>query len=315
MTETVYGTLSLPPHIEDLVIFALREYGEWAFTEHNLFAQLIREGSRVWDAGAFIGTFGLGAVQSAQRKIRVAHSLLSIEPSLALRPYIQNNLFNNCPCSWDIASVAVALQEGSLFSDEQDETNHGAQSYSQMATHQSSVKVPALPLWKLRIKYGDYDCIKLDLEGMEADALRSDFEYLEAVQPNIWIECNEDLKSIEILDLLVAAGYDPMYIAFPAFRTDNYSSNPNILYPLAYEAALVAGKPDHLQRLIQALDAPHIISAPVKTAWDLRQILWRTPRWGETAWAQYSYAELIALMGRFTLDQSLDTFLLPEDLS
>ena len=58
--DTRYGVLSAPDGDGDIILEFLSRYGEWAWMEVSFIASLLKPGARVLDAGAFLGTFGLG---------------------------------------------------------------------------------------------------------------------------------------------------------------------------------------------------------------------------------------------------------------
>lgn len=310
--STRYGQIVTPDWDDDLIVTSLRKHGEWAFIEQSLLAATLREGDRVWDGGAFLGTFGLGVVQLATEQGRAPASLLAIEPGADINDCLNANLSRNCPCPATVAACAISLHEGLLQLDEADDANHGARSYQSVdpeeETGGSGYTVPSLPLWELRNRHGNYDCLKLDVEGMEFDALRSDFEYLQQEKPVIWAECNESRESLRILEAMMALGYDPLYVAFPAFRADNFNKSPDLIYPMAYEAALLACNAERRAGL-EAIAGPEVILQPVKSGWDLRQALWSTPRWAQKDWVDMSRPQLIALLGRMSRGEELGEFL------
>lgn len=295
---SIYGEIDTPEWTEDLICRSLREYGEWAYVEHSLFAMLIAEGDRVWDGGAFLGTFGLGAAQTSAAAGRPPSFLLAIEPSSDLAGHLAGNLTRNAPCRAAVETCAVGAKEGRLRAKSQANGNHGATAFVQETSSGEGAPVACQPLSQLRRQHGDYDCLKLDIEGMELDALRGDFQYIKTHRPVMWVECNENAESLEVLGALKALDYDLLYVAFPAMRKDNFRGNPNMIYPMAYEAALVAAPPERLALLNLDAWQGTVIVRPVRTHGDLRQAMWATPRWSMPEWVEMSNPELIALLGR-----------------
>lgn len=333
--KTQYGIIQTPDWSDDLIATSLEKHGEWAFIESLVFSTLIRKGDKVWDGGAFLGTFGLGATQIAAQAGRRAAFLLAIEPGTELNASLQCNLQRNSPCLWDLAARAISLHETTMQAVFEAEANHGARAYHVVPdtadaapdpdasgadpakASADGTQVQGWPLWHLRQQYGDYDCLKLDLEGMEFEALKSDFDYIHDKKPVIWVECNESPHSLKVLEAMCALGYDPIYVASLAFRPDNFNRNPYQIYPMAYEAALVGVPRDRLAGFDPAAAAPDhdIILRHVRNSWDLRNALWVTPRWAMAEWINMSRSELIALMGRILRDESLETFLFSDDVS
>jgi FkbM family methyltransferase len=310
--NTIYGKIAAPDWPDDIILRSLAVLGEWSYSEQQILARIAQEGDVLWDGGAFLGTFGIGVAQMAAAAGHPLSRLAAIEPNAELRPFLAANLERNAPCERVVVPYALGAAPGRLLPVETEAFNHGALAYhpANAETAEAGAEgVDCQPLWHLRALHGEYDILKLDVEGMELEALKGDFDHIRDRQPVIWAECNEALSSLRLLEGLVAAGYAPRYIAFPAFRQANFLRQTKLPYPMAYEAALLAAPPDRLARLDVAGLGEEIIVRPVTSAWDLRQALWATPRWADPAWANASRAELVALLGRISRGEDLGRFL------
>jgi FkbM family methyltransferase len=313
--ETIYGRITTPEWPDDIIVRSLSSLGEWSYLEQQILARLVRSGDVLWDGGAFLGTFGIGVSQIAGHAGQPLAKLVAIEPGAALRVCLAENLRRNAACDHLMLSCALGAEAGRLLPDTTADSvagNHGALAYHAAPRAQDErgmESIECLPLWHLRKRHSDYDILKLDVEGMEVEALKGDFDHIRARKPVIWAECNEALSSILLLEAMVAAGYAPMYVAFPAFRQANYRGVVDLPYPMAYEAALLAAPPERLKGLDVSGLGEEIIVKPVTTSWDLRQALWTTPRWSDPTWARASRAELVALMGRMSRGETLIAFL------
>ncbi len=321
--ETIYGDIAAPDWQDDLIVRSLIELGEWSYNEQLLASQLVRKGDVIWDGGAFLGTFGIGITQIAARANRAPASLLAIEPGEELGACLKANLGMLAPCRTQFAPFAVGPECGHLMalSNGDTDSNHGALAYAPV----KSIETPAgnslvgdqvggrivesKALWQLRAEFGDYDFLKLDVEGMERAAIVSDFDYLKARKPVIWAECNEALSSILVLEALLALGYEPVYLAFPAFRPNNFRVNSNLPHPLSYEAVLIGADPDLLAGLDTSVTSEIAICRSVRTSWDLRQALWATPRWSAPEWVSMTKPEMVALIGRLSRGEVIGKFL------
>jgi FkbM family methyltransferase len=313
--ETIYGRITVPDWPDDIILRSLAALGEWSYLEQEIVARVVREGDVLWDGGAFLGTFGIGVSQIAERGGQPLSRLVAIEPGAELRLCLAENLGRNVTCGHIVLSCALGAVSGRLVPDTPADAvagNHGAIAYHAVEGPEDvpgTAGIECQPLWHLREQHGDYDILKLDIEGMEVEALKGDFEHIRARKPVIWAECNEALSSILLLEALVAAGYSPLYIAFPAFRQANFRGLVDLPYPMAYEAALLAAPAERLAGLDVSGLGEEIIVKPVTTSWDLRQALWTTPRWAEPAWTRASRAELVALLGRMSRGETLSKFL------
>jgi FkbM family methyltransferase len=307
--DTIYGRVVTPDWPEDIIVRALAEQGEWSFLEQQILARLVRAGDVIWDGGAFLGTFGIGVTQIATELGNAPSRLVAIEPGAELLPCLTRNLQQNVACEHVVLPFALAATEGRVVPSpsETDLTlNHGALGY-RMAEDGEGLE--CRPLWDLRLRHGDYDVLKLDVEGMEFDALKGDFDYVRDRKPVIWAECNEALSSLRLLEGMIAAGYAPLYLAFPAFRRASFRGTAAQTYVMAHEAVLLAARPERLAMLDVTGLGEEVIVKPVTTSWELRQALWTTPRWAEEAWAKASRVELVALMGRLKRGEDLGSFL------
>ncbi len=320
---SLYGVLDLPPWPEDLIVRTLIAHGEWGAAEVDVLAPVVPDvpgGAVLWDLGAFLGTFSLGLARLAPLS-----RVLAVEANPALAPYLTRNLTRNLPCPAQVLSAGVGGQDGWLVPRARGDhdTNHGAQDYDLIAAGESDSDpdnppdtppgsaIPCHTLAALRAEYGDYDMLKLDLEGLEHSVLESDRAYLTARQPVIWSECNESRDSLKLFKLLTDLGYATTYLAFPAFRRANFNKATDLIYPLAYEAGLLSAPPERLAQLTGQVAGEDILMRPLTSPMDLRRALYDTPRWGQRDWAEMSRPELIARLGRLSKGQPLKDFLLP----
>ncbi|MCU7915032.1 MAG: FkbM family methyltransferase [Candidatus Thiodiazotropha sp. (ex Gloverina cf. vestifex)] len=169
--------------------------------------------------------------------------------------------------------------------------------------------IEILTLQQLRQRYDNYGLLKLDIEGAEYDALRGDSVWIRDNKPTIWAECNESPGAQQLLQFYLWANLTPYYIAFPAFRRNNFKQCKEDPYPIAYEAALLGGDKQLILNFISKLSATEIIVRKIESFEDLRKALWETPRWGLKEWLNLSTAELIALLGHAVKTGSYHDFI------
>lgn len=304
--DTLYGVLDLPDWKGDLIILALRELGEWGAVEAAIVSKLLPDGAILWDCGAFLGTFSLGVAQ-----LSLLSSIVAVEANPVLVPYLRSNLERLAPCPSIIVDGGIGEHNGYLTVKAQEEDNNrGAQEYTSTHSPPASDAIPCHTLGTLREKHGNYDALKLDIEGMEVDAIRGDRDYLRREKPVLWVECNENLESLHIFSAIKALGHDLVYVAFPAFRPDNHNGSDFILYPFAYEAALFAASSDVLAGVDwSAAEFADAIVRPVRSKQELRRAMFDTPRWGKKEWLQLSRIELVAQLTRILRGEKIGSFL------
>jgi len=306
--DTLYGPISTPAWPDDLIVRALRERGEWGAVETELAARVLRDGCRLWDVGAFLGTFSLGV-----SRFVTPSAVVAIEANRHLAPHLPRNLSQGMSCPTQVINAGVGLHRGWMIPTPAKEivNNHGAQEYvfHDAPDNAPNEAVPCFPLRQLRHDHGNYDALKLDIEGAEIDALKSDYNYIKENQPVLWVECNETPQSLLLLSAMRSFGYAPFYIAFPAFRRRSFRREPDLTYSMAYEAALVGARPGVLDDVDWQVEGEEIIARPVTSHNDLRRALFDTPRWSREDWLNLGRAELIARLTRADAGQTLGDFL------
>jgi FkbM family methyltransferase len=303
---TNYGLLSVINGASDLITVSLNNYGEWAYAENLVAGTLVDQGIVLWDVGAHLGTFALGVAKIAQ-----LGSVVAIEANQELAESLQANLARNINVPFERVLAGVSARSGFGVIQSVDPSNRGAARFVLSAENEPTdvSAIPAKTLKELRLSYGDYDFLKLDIEGMEVDAIQGDVEFIQRHKPVIWAECNEDRKSLVLLELMLSLGYSLRYVAFPAIRSDNFHGNHELLFPMAYEAALVGATPERLEKLSTAAVADPCIVRIINNKDDLRQALWDTPRWARREWVDLSRPELVARIGRLERRQRLESFI------
>lgn len=167
-----------------------------------------------------------------------------------------------------------------------------------------------LTLAELRKQYGPFDLIKIDAEGMEYAILQDDREFVAAGTSLIWVECNEEISSLDCADLLLELGLKLHYFAFPAHNFKNYHSQTEPLLPWAYEAGLLASRHQTIPELDELLARDLCFLKKITNREDLRRALWETPRWTPPEWPMTSSSiQLAALASRQIRSQSYESFL------
>jgi FkbM family methyltransferase len=306
MIDTIYGMISVSDYDDsDLISACLSTYGEWGYAETLVASTLVNNSDTIWDIGAHLGTFSLGLAMNAQ-----VGQVLAVDANPEITGYLETNLLNNLNVNFStfLAGVSFFSGYGSLYL--ADTSNHGAARFilKSSSEEQSSDCISSITLQELRSRYGNYDFLKLDIEGMEVSAIQGDADYINKRKPVIWAECNEDKQSFILLDKLIELGYAPLYVAFPVIRSEKRQTPRQVIHPMAYEAALVCGSPERLKKLTTSAISDPCIVRKVSTHNDLRQALWDTPRWARQEWVDLSKPELVARIGHLERGDDYETF-------
>lgn len=308
VVTTRLGALSVPGG-NDLISRFLREFGEWAWLECSFVGGLIPEGARVLDGGAYVGTFALGLAE------RRPELVVAVEANPAVVPLIRHNL-------QALASDWATLEHGLLgdgetpvnaphatHKDNLGSTTFAAKTDEPDAADTPAADLPLLSLRTLRLRHGDFDLIKLDVEGFELAVLQADAAWLKERKPTLWLECNEDPGVLPLLDFVAGLGYEVHYFAFPSFNPENHRGNPEPIFALAYEAGLLAVRPGTPVTLPLLHERTGCDLVQLRDRQHLRECMWLTPRWGLAEWTALPRSRLLALCSRLHRGQEFRRFL------
>jgi FkbM family methyltransferase len=316
---TRYGVLSAPNPGGDIIGRHLARFGEWGWDEVNFVASVLpSDCARVLDIGAFIGTFGIGLA-----KLRDLGALYFVEANANVAPVLKNNIQrvfaseegahqSNHHLRPIVIEAMVAAPGAPIVPGCGSLQNIGGTSFLSSSNRERAITAPppiqAITLADLRAQYGNFDLIKLDVEGMELEILRSDAQVLSQGNTTLWIECNEDPRSLEVMNLLATWQLDIYYFAFPAHNPDNIYKDATPIFPFAYEAGLLVA-PKMRPALSDVLKAHRCILRSVSSVQELKNALWHTPRWGMKEWTGASPEEIAALAGRALRGENYGNYL------
>lgn len=300
---TRYGLMSCFPG-NDLISRFLRHYGEWSYFESLLLRDL--SPTRLFDIGAYIGTFSLAMAQATSSFI------LAVDANPAAYNKLRKNLARNLRVPFATINAAISLRTDQVIGGFTQTDNYGTFSISPGSSARVPTAVSTRTLKSLREEFGEYDLLKLDVEGAEVDVILSDHHWITAHKPAIWAECNESPDSLPLMTLLLQSGYAVHYYRYPAFNPVNFKSKSDRLLPVAFEAGLLA-----LPKGVEIHCPVHAFTAGaslfrVNTAEELLHALWLTPRWGKAEWEFHTHTELLALLARQTEQSNFEQFLVGE---
>lgn len=300
--NTRYGTISVPNAENDLIGQFLFHYGEWAWLETAFIADQLAGSARVLDVGAFIGTFSLGLLGTGKLDFACC---VEANPSSfeILCKNAETTAGKVLAVNAIVSDPNTALGVGHAQRD-----NAGSTSFSTEASGDLEIPPPeaVTSLGDLIASHGPFNLVKIDVEGMELDVIRS---YNWSSHPDclIWLECNENLQAINLLEFLLQAGQPCWYFAWPAHNPDNFKGQEADLLDIAYEAGLLVGRND-VTLGQQLLDAGCILLKIESTA-DLRRALWRTPRGGPIGWRELDRPSLIGIASHLSSHLDEEHFL------
>jgi FkbM family methyltransferase len=225
-----YGSMFALPS-DNVISKSLRVYGEWAEHELSILRPFISAGSIVIDVGANIGTHTL----PFSRWVRSGR-VIAIEAQPAICEVLRLNCRQNGCSNVSVVNAICSDRRGNaeFEADYTDENNFGGVSFAaappdaRLAVfrwldrfrHRHATSIPVIPLDDLC--RAQVALIKLDIEGMELDALRGAHQLIARHQPVIFFEQNSTARLHETHDYLTGAGYRLFWLETQPFNRSNF---------------------------------------------------------------------------------------------
>lgn len=214
LTETRDGSVLY--NINDVYIGkSLEIYGEYSRGECDIFAQLIHSEAIVVEIGANIGAHTLALAHMARRG--VVHAF---EPQRLVFQTLCANLALNSLTNVIAHQQAVGARADTLLVpvfDPNQRTNFGGIA---LDGFEQGEPVPMITLDSMALECVDF--LKLDIEGMECDALAGAASTIERCRPAIYVEADRADKFAQLHAILSAHGYAMYWSIVPMFRADNF---------------------------------------------------------------------------------------------
>jgi FkbM family methyltransferase len=235
MLRTRYGRMIAPAN--DIVIGrCLAEYGEWAEAELTLLRPLLHPGDVVIDGGANIGVHSLAFARAVGSTGRV----YAFEPQRLTYQMLAGNMALN-----DVGNVVArceALGEaaGTICVPQIEPTkpaNIGGlrlidddmPGLEPLEPKGASEEVPVVTIDSLQLR--SCRLIKLDVEGMERQALVGGRQTIGHFRPVLYIDNSDRARSTELIELIGELDYRMYWHFAPYFRPDNFRGNRHNAFP------------------------------------------------------------------------------------
>ncbi|HEF5151448.1 FkbM family methyltransferase [Burkholderia multivorans] len=217
-----YGTMLFNTN-DEFVGRSLALYGEWSEPEPFLFAQMIREGDTVVEAGANLGSHTV----MLSRAVGESGTVFAFEPQRHTFQLLCGNLALNERLNVRAYQYAIGDAEGVVefpLVDPRAPNNFGASSLLHPAPRAESV--PLRTIDSLRLTRLDF--VKADVEGFEMNVIRGARETLRALRPIVYVEYLSHYAgdmSKAMLDVFAALDYRVWYFITPLFNRLNFAGN------------------------------------------------------------------------------------------
>lgn len=203
---------------------SLHRYGEFSPGETALFAQLVGPGATVVEVGANIGAHTVPLA----RIVGPGGTVHAFEPQrLAFQTLCANLALNSC-ANVHAHHAAIGQAEGETlvpFLPPDQPANFGGVS---LPGATAGERVPLRTLDALGL--GACALIKLDLEGMEVEALQGGAALIARLRPLLYVENDREARAQELVALLRAWRYRLYWHLPPLFVADNFAADPENIF-------------------------------------------------------------------------------------
>jgi FkbM family methyltransferase len=203
---------------------SLRQYGEFSVGEAALFRQFVKPGMTVLEIGANIGAHTV----DLSRLAGPAGTVHAFEPQrLMFQVLCANVALNSCRNVFT-HQVAIGATVGTLpvpSLDPDQPNNFGGLS---LLGAQQGETVPVVSVDGLALPACHF--MKLDVEGMETEALQGAAATIERFRPVLYVENDRDARSAELIGLIQSFRYRLYWHLPPLYSEDNFNGDPENIF-------------------------------------------------------------------------------------
>lgn len=198
----------------------LRDYGEFSEIEADLLCQLLKPGQVAVEAGANIGALTIpiaravgpsGAVYAIEAQRRV-FQVLCANVALSGMPHVR--------------TLHAAATTSCEFLHLPDMDYAAADNFGRVALTAAGEGETVAPLAIDDLQLPICHLIKVDVEGMEHDVLKSARTTIARCRPFLYVENDRRDRSPPLLELIRSFGYRMWWHAPPLFNPANFAGNP-----------------------------------------------------------------------------------------
>lgn len=204
---------------------SLKKYGEFSWSEQELFRQVVKPGTLVVEVGANIGAH---TVELA-RLIGPKGELYAFEPQRLVFQNLCANLALNQLSNVFAYQMALGDSAGNILVPPMDPSavfNNGGVSLHGVDAGES---VPLSMLDMLDLPACHF--LKADVEGMEVEVIKGGLNTIERYRPLLFVENDRPDRSEELLSLIAELNYDIYWHLAKVFNPDNYAHDPENIFP------------------------------------------------------------------------------------
>jgi len=200
-------------------------YGEFSEGEVALFRQIVRPGDIVFDVGANLGAHTVFLARAVGAK----GAVFAYEPQRLVFQTLCANVALNSLSNVYCFNSAVGEKAGSIDVPTLNPwrtTNFGG--LGLLEHNLGGEPVPVIRLDSIEVP--NCRMLKVDVEGMELEALKGATGLIERFGPVLYVENDRKDKSDELVRFIHSLGYDMFWHRPPLFNADNFLKNPQNVF-------------------------------------------------------------------------------------
>ncbi|MGI9375043.1 MAG: FkbM family methyltransferase [Tsuneonella suprasediminis] len=214
LSDTAFGPMIYNKN--DLYIGrSLELYGEYSFGEYALFSQIVTPEMVVVEIGANIGSLTVGLAQLANQG-----AVYAFEPQRIVFQTLCANIALNSLINVFAYQYAVGSRNGSTevpALDPHVQNNFGG---LELAPGKRGESVPLTTIDRMNFQRLDF--LKMDIEGMECEALKGATKTIRRFRPIIYVEADRQERFAELYTILSGHRYRMYWSLVNLYRPDNF---------------------------------------------------------------------------------------------
>lgn len=204
---------------------SLDYYGEFSELESGLFFQILKPGMIVLDIGANIGAHTVGIAKA----VGPTGQVIAFEPQRIVYQTLCGNIALNAVENVATIMAALGKTPGTITVPS---LNHNAtNNFGGVSLDKDNAGeiVPLVTIDSFNLPKCDF--IKLDVEGMEQDALEGAVQTLARCKPYLYVENDRREKSESLIHFLLKQDYRLFWHLPPLFNEKNFYGKSENIFP------------------------------------------------------------------------------------
>ena len=198
---------------------SLQLYGEFSEGECEVFRQLVRPGWSVLELGANIGVHTVCLAKLVGPRGRV----IAFEPQRIVFQTLCANVALNDLQNVDCRHQAVGAESGTVIMPRLDYTKEFNFAGISVGLTEEGENVPLTVIDDLEL--GACHFIKMDIEGMEQEAIQGARKTINRFKPYLYVENDRSDRSDSLIQTISDLGYRMYWHQPPLFNPSNYVGN------------------------------------------------------------------------------------------